>query len=739
MERTDTIEKFIRDQLSRWPLACGNFRALKSVQVRTFEIGGLNVKLQYNPARIVSSAADTAPEAIRERQCFLCPENRPEVQISLRFDGRKGKKYDILVNPYPIFPSHLVVAMNVHVPQKIGGRYVDILDLSKAFQNYTFFYNGPKCGASAPDHHHFQAAVRGMMPLEADVDAMLEKVLAAKDEAQELRAEAAGLGGVLDYMSSIQDAHLFQYRKFLRGIFVLKARTPKSAAKLFYRLLDCAKVPEGDVEPRFNMISWYRSGEFRTIVIFRTQHRSHHYFSEGEDHLTMSPGCADMGGMLIAPKKEEFDRLDGNLLEEMLSEVTLDREQEEDIVWKLTRKQKKVSVGIMSAPAIEFSILADSAGRQKALYREGRIDYNGALYDELVFDSRTPSTMFAEASFQLYGVPIGKGFHWERKEDQKFAGSLRIVVDQENLVAINDIGIEDYLLSVISSEMRSTSSLEFLKAHAVISRSWVMARTESRRSGSEGQRGGPEERWYDHEDHSLFDVCADDHCQRYQGLTRASGDAVRKAVDDTWGQVLSYDGAICDARFSKCCGGVTEKFSSCWENKDYPYLPALPDSPGHDPEARPFCDTDDRATLSQVLNSYDLETPDFFRWTEKRSREELAECIEKRSGRKIGRLIALRPLLRGESGRIVKLRIEGSEASFNVGKELEIRRMLSSTHLKSSAFELEDKGEEIVFHGRGWGHGVGLCQIGAAVMASRGYDYRAILLHYYPGTEIAVK
>ena len=338
---------------------------------------------------------------------------------------------------------------------------------------------------------------------------------------------------------------------------------------------------------------------------------------------------------------------------------------------------------------------------------------------------------------------------------------------------MNVVGVEDYLLSVISSEMSATASEEFLKAHAVISRSWVMARMAAARTSRStavpegicslpslvthlyavpakeecGDVGNVHEyvKWYDHEDHHDFDVCADDHCQRYQGLTRATGDTVKKAIDRTWGQILLYDGEPCDARFSKCCGGIMERFSSCWEDVDKPYLQPLPDTPGHDHEASPFCCTEDKEILAQVLNNYDQETVDFFHWEQEYGRDELSEIISKRSGISIGRLQALEPLKRGESGRITLLGIYGSENKIVVGKELEIRRLLSESHLKSSAFEpeyysasgkvtSEEDWDRIKLVGTGWGHGVGLCQIGAAVMASKGYSYMEILEHYYPGT-----
>ncbi len=394
----------------------------------------------------------------------------------------------------------------------------------------------------------------------------------------------------------------------------------------------------------------------------------------------------------------------------------------------------------MTAPVISFEILSGAVGRKMVSVKDGKILFDGNTYDELVFSPEPSDSLFAGPSFKLHNVTIGAGFHWQRLQDQIFAGTLKFMVEDGMVTAVNVIGVEDYLVSVISSEMKSSASLEFLKAHAVISRSWVIAQTENRKSDrhfpdmeqEEGQ--GALIRWWDHDDHKSFDVCADDHCQRYQGLTNALTGNARKAVEETWGQVLRYEGELCDARFSKCCGGMMERFSTCWEDKDYPYLQPLPDTP--EGGGRCFCDTEDSAILSQVLNDYDLETKDFYRWEACYSRAELSELVSRRTGIGFGEIRSLEPLERGESGRISRLRIVGSANTAVIGKELMIRRALSESHLKSSAFEVEWQGERLVLHGRGWGHGVGLCQIGAAVMASEGYDYRQILDHYYPGADI---
>lgn len=765
------IAKFINDQLSRWPLACENFRALKNISIREMETGGLKVILQHNPARIVSSAAKLDRKSLAGRKCFLCRENRPPEQICLEFEGRKGKKYDILVNPYPILRDHLVIAMREHCDQSIWRRYVDMLDLAAALKDFTVFYNGPQSGASAPDHHHFQAASNGQLPLISDMDGLMD-----------------GDGGaVLTYLTSVLDAGLYHYRKFVPGIFVIRGTTSKSVAKMFYRLLDCAGYDrETQPEPLVNVFVWHKGGEFRSAVVFRTSHRSHHYFSTGEDHLTMSPGCADMAGCIVAPLEEDFRKMNPSLLTELMREVSLDRGSEERIISRLTRTQREVSVGIMSGKEIVFEILSDGAGPRKAVFCDGKIEYDGSEYDELFFEARTLSTMFAEPTFRLYGVTVGIGFHWERRQDRMFAGALKIIPDRDCLVAVNVIGMEDYLVSVISSEMNPHSPEEFLKAHAVISRSWLLSMISGYQSGEEkpampaehsadtGKCGADEYvRWYGREEHTLFDVCADDHCQRYQGLVGNLEEAAKKAVDETWGQILTYGGEICDTRFSKCCGGVTEKFSSCWEDRDYGYLRGISDTVPEketclsgekafreeleNPDPGCFCGNADVEILDRVMKSYDRETGSGFRWQVSYGREELSRLFAERSGIDAGEIQALVPVERGVSGRLVRLEVIGSARRVVIGKELEIRRVLSESHLKSSAFAVDytdgegnsldaaaiaaeasagkrTSFERIVLSGAGWGHGVGLCQIGAAVMASSGYSWRDILAHYYPGS-----
>ena len=749
MATQQEIDKFVHDQLSVWPEMAAAFRALKGVRVRQMPLGGLLVNIQCNPDRISSTTADVSPEVIAARPCPLCADHRPENQHFIKLEGRKHRKYDLIVNRFPIFPQHFVIVRDVHEPQSIWNRYVDMLDMTTHLPGCVIFYNGPESGASIPDHLHFQAARKGYMPLERSVDRLLGIV-----SQTEGHAVPETIAADLEYVASVQDAQLFHYRHYTRGVFALRATTAKSMAKMFYRLLDCAPFLPGEGEPRFNAFSWHTDGEYRALVVLRSASRSHHYFATGEDHFTIGPGCADMAGNFILPDPADFDRLTPAILREVVDEVSISEETEKLILWRLVRQQPRIEVGILSGPEITFEIISDGAGPQKVSYREGKIDYGGTLYDELYFEAQTISTLFAEPSFKLYGVKIGKDFHWEREQEQTFAGTLKFIVENGAVTAVNIIGLEDYLLSVISSEMRASASLEFLKAHAVISRSWAVAQLRSRHAHTgeipfaapdtpalvtwleqtcHSERSEESERrivkWFDHDDHKHYDLCADDHCQRYQGLTLAIGENVRTAIDATWGQTLRFDGEVCDTRFSKCCGGLMERFSTCWEDKDVPYLPVRED---------PWCNTDDKAVLSQVLNDYDLETPDFYRWEERWNVDELSALVRERSGIDIGTLTGLTPLERGGSGRIKLLRFEGTKGSFEAGKELIIRRFLSRSHLKSSAFDAEFTADgQVILRGRGWGHGVGLCQIGAANMAAHGHTYKEILDFYYPGSELS--
>lgn len=436
-------------------------------------------------------------------------------------------------------------------------------------------------------------------------------------------------------------------------------------------------------------------------------------------------------------------------------------------------QEPRVKVGILSAPTVTFTLTGlytlpsgeIVSGRQEVSLSESgmALSWNGKTQTVLEFEP----TSYLGDSFELEGVTIGVDFHWERKENQRFRGALRLIVENGKITAINEVNVEDYLVSVISSEMSSTSSLELLRAHAVISRGWVLSMMSrgdgplapaDRRPDVRALNPGPSLiRYWDREDHQNFDVCADDHCQRYQGISRVSTPVAAGAVADTRGMVLTCEGELCDTRFSKCCGGVFEVFETCWDDSPRPYLQARRD--GVDPLDYPdlsieenarqwilskpeaFCNTVDKRVLSQVLNGYDRETPDFYRWTETLTQEKISRLVRERLDRDLGAILSLTPLTRGTSGRIRELKITGSKGELTIGKELMIRRTLSDSHLYSSAFvveplETDSNGVPTGFtlYGAGWGHGVGLCQIGAAIMGERGYSYSEILSRYYPGS-----
>ncbi len=432
-------------------------------------------------------------------------------------------------------------------------------------------------------------------------------------------------------------------------------------------------------------------------------------------------------------------------------------------------QEPKIRVGIMYEEEISFQLNGiytlqqnekNYTGKQAIKYINGTIEFDGLRLktEEFIFKPID----YENSSFELFDVTIGIKFHWERKENQVFKGSLHVLIENEKLTAINVLKLEDYLASVISSEMKASSSMELLKAHAIISRSWLMAqvlKSEALQSSKQIYQSVTESseeliKWYDREDHNNFDVCADDHCQRYQGITRQSNDAVLRAIEATKGMVLTSDDIICDARFSKCCGGVSETFENVWEPQSHKYLQAITDGKEsslkldlkiesnakswilNPPDV--FCNTSDKAILSQVLNDYDMETPDFFRWEVKYTQDELSELINRKTGRDFGKITDLIPIERGLSGRIIRLKIIGEKASFIIGKELEIRKVLSESHLYSSNFivEKENNSSSFVLKGAGWGHGVGLCQIGAAVMGANGYSHQEILQHYFKGAEL---
>ena len=743
------VYDLIDRQLAVWQQAKDNFEALSGVGVKEVTVGGFPVKIQFNPARIVSSAAKVDPKTIKERKCFLCAANRPAIQEGLPFMGKKAES-SVLINPFPIFPKHLTVPDVNHVNQTIEGeweRFDDMLSLSESLDEFLFFYNGPKCGASAPDHMHFQGGNKGFLPLEYNYNALEKKLLCATEGAK-----------------------VYAVENYMRGILTIEATDKLAAVAQFRKIYNCLEVKEGEWEPMLNLLAWVvkenNQTKYISVIFLREKHRPSHYFAEGDANILLSPASVDMGGVFITPLEKDFNKVTEKELVEIADEIQISNEFF-GLVKNALREQPMVSVGIMSEKEISFELnnaytftCPDNAetfevkGPQTAVESNGKVLWDGKEYTELVF---TPKGI---GTFWLRGVTIGVNFHWERKEDQKFGSALKIIVEHGKLTAVNVIGVEDYLTSVISSEMSATASPELLKAHAVISRSWLLAQIEKNKeivaSNSEYSACTQTEdelvKWYDREDHTNFDVCADDHCQRYQGLTRASTLKVREAIEATWGELLMDGNKICDARFSKCCGGAVEEFQYCWEPVKYSYLVKLRDGKNtqdlpdltieenahkwimENPEA--FCNTTDKNILSQVLNNYDQETVNFYRWKEEYTVKELSELIYKRSGVDYGEIIDLIPVERGTSGRLVKLKIVGTKKTMTIGKELEIRRTLSTSHLYSSAFVVEKTDGKFILYGAGWGHGVGLCQIGAAVMGEQGYKYKEILLHYFVGASI---
>ena len=762
----EEIEAFFQKELQDWPEAAERYKALEEgVQTKELPLGETMMAAQWNPARIVSTGAAIDKKTISERPCFLCDNNRPKEQHKLMTE----KHYQILVNPYPILPQHFTIPMRRHTPQSIYSSFGTLRKMAWDMPKHIVFYNGPLCGASCPDHMHLQAGSRGIVPLERDwtmYEKGLRKLYPLMGEQMASMEEAGNVGN---------RPGLYLLEGYACPVFVIRSLPTESDSLLCQRVYKALPVIGDETEPRLNIVCWREKGtasrpdEIVTLIFPRSKHRPDCYYAKGMEQLLISPGALDMCGLFITPRQQDFEALTAEKAASILKEVTLSEEELKPIITQLTDKaegaatdgeEKKddmpainqvVSVGIMKDTAIRFCMNSpyqakgtEVTGEQIAEYTEGGIRWKDNVYQELTFRPQEESLPLkgVGGSFTLHGVTIGQKFHWERQESQTFSGILKLVVDEDKIVAINILPVEDYLTSVISSEMKSSCSLEFLKAAAVISRSWLYAQMQ-RRQERAGQPApffsfvkgeGESIRWYDREDHTIFDVCADDHCQRYQGITRASNPQVAEAVNATRGQVLMYDGKVCDTRFGKCCGGQTNEYQYCWENIEVPYLRSVKD---------PYCNTSDKKILRQVLNDYDLETHDFYEWTEELSQEEIHERITSHLKMDLGPILNLEIVEKGPGGHISKLRIVGKDKAFIIGKELEIRRLLSTSHLKSSAFTVETKNvrggvpQRFVLHGRGWGHGVGLCQIGAAVMGERGFSYKQILKHYYTNVEIS--
>ena len=756
-----SISRFFNRQMEKWADARHRFRDLKHVE--THQLSD-QLKVQWNPARIVSTGAKIDKKTLGDRPCFLCDKNRPKEQISKQIDER----FLLLVNPFPILPVHFTIPARKHQPQSIYKNYGEMHRFLSLHSELMVFYNGPKCGASAPDHLHFQAGTSGILPLQANWQRLSRNLT--------------------DIISLNDDEKIALIHDFVVPAFVIISKSEDSDEALFHRLYKSMPVRGDETEPMMNIIAWRKGDEYISVVIPREKHRPEAYFAEGDAQMMVSPGALDMSGLIITPREEDFRKLTEESATAILQECGVSTDKMNSIVTKLKAskeaelqvgtsalysydKEPEVKVGIVSGQKIHFSLnkpyLAKGEtviGEQEVEFSEGGVLWNGNQYSSLTFHPQS-----ADASFSLNDVTIGVNFHWERKETQTFLGTLRFVVESDKICAINELPVEKYLESVISSEMSATSSLELLKAHAVISRSWLLAQMKKRRDVAESgnnffsftKKEDMLIRWYDREDHTIFDVCADDHCQRYQGITKETSPHVAEAIRQTKGQVLLDGDEICDARFSKCCGGVTEEFQYCWEDTPKNYLTAVRDialgiestlpNLTNEEEAEKwirfnppaFCNTQDKRILSQVLNDYDQETVDFYRWKVTLTQEKLQQLIADRLKMDLGSILDMKSVERGTSGRISKLQIIGTEKTFTIGKELEIRRTLSDSHLLSSAFivdkyDIDEQGVPQRFEliGAGWGHGVGLCQIGAAVMGEEGYLYDAILLHYYQGAEI---
>ena len=756
-----SISRFFNRQMEKWADARHRFRDLKHVE--THQLSD-QLKVQWNPARIVSTGAKIDKKTLGDRPCFLCDKNRPKEQISKQIDER----FLLLVNPFPILPVHFTIPARKHQPQSIYKNYGEMHRFLSLHSELMVFYNGPKCGASAPDHLHFQAGTSGILPLQANWQRLSRNLT--------------------DIISLNDDEKIALIHDFVVPAFVIISKSEDSDEALFHRLYKSMPVRGDETEPMMNIIAWRKGDEYISVVIPREKHRPEAYFAEGDARMMVSPGALDMSGLIITPREEDFRKLTEESATAILQECGVSTDKMNSIITKLKAskeaelqvgtsalysydKEPEVKVGIVSGQKIHFSLnkpyLAKGEtviGEQEVEFSEGGVLWNGNQYSSLTFHPQS-----ADASFSLSDVTIGVNFHWERKETQTFLGTLRFVVESDKICAINELPVEKYLESVISSEMSATSSLELLKAHAVISRSWLLAQMKKRRDVAESgnnffsftKKEDMLIRWYDREDHTIFDVCADDHCQRYQGITKETSPHVAEAIRQTKGQVLLDGDEICDARFSKCCGGLTEEFQYCWEDTPKNYLTAVRDialgiestlpNLTNEEEAEKwirfnppaFCNTQDKRILSQVLNDYDQETVDFYRWKVTLTQEKLQQLIADRLKMDLGSVLDMKSVERGTSGRISKLQIIGTKKTFTIGKELEIRRTLSDSHLLSSAFivdkyDIDEQGVPQRFEliGAGWGHGVGLCQIGAAMMGEEGYLYDAILLHYYQGAEI---
>lgn len=750
------MKDFFERQLASWREVRGRFAGLRKVKTRRLSMGAGGVCLQFNPDRIRSTGAKVDGESIKKRACFLCPENQPKEQWRRMMDGGMW----LCINPFPILEYHLTLPANEHRRQEFLPMMDEMLRLVEAWPDMVVFYNGPQCGASAPDHAHLQTGQGCNIPLRSQWREHEKRLMPVEPGT----AKNGGAGGIYLLEDNVVP------------VVVVKSCRKEETERLVRKVVEALPQVEGEWEPRMNVLAWTEprvphETEWVVCIIARKKLRPDCFFAEGAEKVMVSPGCIDMAGLIITPREEDFRKLTREKAEDLLREVALSPAAMAGVLRKLRGDRNDVadpmlSVGILEAErariALEGVFTVDgneSSGTVEICASDGCLVWEGkdVEYESLLFEPASDG-----AVYRVGGVVIGKDFHWQRREDQTFKGSLWIVPRGSVLRLIGRIGLEDYIESVIASEMRATAGIEFLKASAIVSRSWLLAGFEGREEVPQDGKAtdGEVARWTDRGVHLLYDVCADDHCQRYQGVVRAANENVVEALRETRGMVLMSGGKVCDARFSKCCGGCSEEFATCWQDVDVSYLQVMRDNEKGDrrvdlsdekaaeqwilsePEA--YCNTDNGDVIGQILNDYDLETTRFFRWSVEIEQGSLQGLLKEKLGIDIGDVLNITPLERGRGGRLKKIRIEGTKGNVVVGKELEIRRVLSETHLLSSAFVVTKVGVDeggvpqcFRIRGAGWGHGVGMCQIGAARMATEGADYGEILRHYFgDGVEI---
>ena len=725
-----TLIEFFNQQRSEWQLAKKNYDDLENIKVTELVLSnGVTIKKQCNPARIVSTGAKIDKATLDKRPCFLCDKNRPKEQTALSFatvtevsTSGSLSHFQLLINPFPILPVHFTIPSKHHELQQIKSYFPVMLDFAEQNPDSFIFYNGPRSGASAPDHMHFQAGL-------------------IKDVPFYNQNTSASEGVTVPEVFTSSDSTLLYRNNWPGACLSIKSKDKEAIITEFLRIYYALPIPTGEYEPMFNVFVRKDGDNYEVTIFIRSQHRPSCYGMEKDNRL-VSPGALDMAGLLITPRLEDYETITAEEAEAIYNEVSAP-ELIDYLNYNLNHDGRKLAVGLIET---EGEIKYSFNGEYKKLQ----------LLNDTIFIPTND-----DCTFTIENVVIGVNFHWQQERKLTYSGILKLTKtpDGKNC-AINILPIEEYLKSVISSEMSAMSDKELLKAHAILSRSWLIANisptpalppvggsiTNDSEVESENSHSNPNDNlsptgggvggglvWYDRSAHTIYDVCADDHCQRYQGVTMQTSPLVEEAVEETRGKVLMYDGKICDARFSKCCGGKSEEYEYCWDNSPHPYLVSVD---------CPFCNTkeqfdskeEEMKVLKQVLNDYDLETRHFYNWTATYENSDIKEII---------------PLERGKSGRLWKIKIvyhDGREEI--VGKELEIRRRLSDTHLYSSWFNIHKasatvpevstsaKSASFLIEGRGWGHGVGLCQIGAAVMAAKGYKYDEILLHYFPKSEI---